>query len=222
MTNYSTLKSTGAPGFPPGFIIPWANNSVPVGFLVCDGSNVNRTTYADLFAVIGTTYGAGNGSTTFGLPSLDGRQLLFDGTGGDGSTTNSVGGTAGSATVDPTNNVTLSNNQTIANNITVSGNVVDTTLTLSQIPSHSHAVTTNFVLGTNDNSRNTNNVADGGQGNVSPQPSFATESQGGDGAHNHNHNIQVNAASIGGNVALGYNDITALYSSTKLRALIKT
>ena len=64
MTNYSALKSTGAPGFPPGFIIPWANNSLPTGFLLCDGSNVSRTTYADLFAAIGTTYGAGDGSST--------------------------------------------------------------------------------------------------------------------------------------------------------------
>ena len=37
MTNYSTLKSTGAPGFPPGFIIPWGHNSIPTGFLLCNG-----------------------------------------------------------------------------------------------------------------------------------------------------------------------------------------
>ena len=46
MTNYSTLKSTGAPGFPPGFIIPWGHNSIPVGFLLCNGDQVSRTTYA--------------------------------------------------------------------------------------------------------------------------------------------------------------------------------
>ena len=46
MTNYSTLKSTGAPGFPPGFIIPWGHNSIPVGFLLCNGDPVSRTTYA--------------------------------------------------------------------------------------------------------------------------------------------------------------------------------
>lgn len=41
----------------------------PTGFLVCDGNNVSRTTYADLFAEIGTTYGPGDGSTTFRLPT---------------------------------------------------------------------------------------------------------------------------------------------------------
>lgn len=45
---------------------------VPGGYLLCDGSAVSRTTYAALFAAIGTTYGAGNGSTTFNLPDLRG------------------------------------------------------------------------------------------------------------------------------------------------------
>ena len=135
MTNYSALKSTGAPGFPPGFIIPWANNSLPTGFLLCDGSNVSRTTYADLFAAIGTTYGAGDGSSTFGLPSLDGRQLLFQ-----AASSNNVGTTAGSATIDPTNHVTLTNNQGIAGNVTVSGNIVGHQLNISEIPAHTHNV----------------------------------------------------------------------------------
>jgi microcystin-dependent protein len=46
---------------------------VPSGWLLCDGSAVSRTTYAALFAAIGTTYGAGNGSTTFNVPDLRGR-----------------------------------------------------------------------------------------------------------------------------------------------------
>lgn len=51
--------------------IKWfAFNNAPEGFLVCDGAVVSRATYADLFAVIGTTYGAGDGSTTFALPNL--------------------------------------------------------------------------------------------------------------------------------------------------------
>lgn len=54
-----------------GMIFPFAGNStIPTGFLPCNGSAVSRTTYAKLFAVIGTTYGAGNGSTTFNLPNL--------------------------------------------------------------------------------------------------------------------------------------------------------
>lgn len=53
-----------------GTVIAFAGNSVPSGFLFCDGSAISRTTYAALYAVIGTTYGSGDGSTTFDLPNL--------------------------------------------------------------------------------------------------------------------------------------------------------
>ena len=56
-----------------GFISMYAGSTAPTGWLMCDGSAVSRTTYADLYAVIGTTYGAGNGSTTFNVPDLRGR-----------------------------------------------------------------------------------------------------------------------------------------------------
>lgn len=55
---------------PTGTILMYAANSAPAGFLICDGSAVSRTTYARLFALIGVTYGAGNGSTTFNLPNF--------------------------------------------------------------------------------------------------------------------------------------------------------
>ena len=58
-----------------GMIFAFAGNSIPSGFLLCDGSQVSRTTYKKLFAVIGTTYGAGNGTTTFTLPNLIDRFL---------------------------------------------------------------------------------------------------------------------------------------------------
>lgn len=58
---------------PSGSIFPFAGTSAPSGYLICDGSPVSRTTYADLFTVCGTTYGAGDGSTTFNLPNLKGR-----------------------------------------------------------------------------------------------------------------------------------------------------
>jgi len=50
-----------------------STSTVPTGFLECDGSAISRTTYADLFAVIGTTYGVGDGSTTFNIPDLRGE-----------------------------------------------------------------------------------------------------------------------------------------------------
>jgi microcystin-dependent protein len=77
-SNGSTLGWTASSSFggsgslPTGTIIDFAGTSAPTGFLVCPTSttNISRTTYADLFAVIGTTYGSGNGSTTFGLPTF--------------------------------------------------------------------------------------------------------------------------------------------------------
>lgn len=55
-----------------GQIIPLANETVPTGYLECDGSAVSRTTYADLFTAIGTAWGNGDGSTTFNVPDLRG------------------------------------------------------------------------------------------------------------------------------------------------------
>jgi microcystin-dependent protein len=58
---------------PPGSIFWFAANAAPAGYLKANGANVNRTTYAALFAAIGTTFGVGNGSTTFTLPDLRGE-----------------------------------------------------------------------------------------------------------------------------------------------------
>lgn len=54
-------------------IMPYAGSTAPTKYLICDGSAISRTTYATLFNVIGTTYGDGNGSTTFNLPNLKGK-----------------------------------------------------------------------------------------------------------------------------------------------------
>ena len=61
---------------PAGIVMPFAGTVEPQGYLFCDGSAVSRDTYAALFAVIGTTYGAGDGSTTFNLPDLTGRVVI--------------------------------------------------------------------------------------------------------------------------------------------------
>ena len=64
------------PNHPPvGSYIHFAGSSVPDHYLLCNGAAVSRTTYSALFAVIGTTYGSGDGSTTFNLPDADGRVL---------------------------------------------------------------------------------------------------------------------------------------------------
>jgi microcystin-dependent protein len=75
-------------------ILPYAGGTIPNGYLLCDGSAVSRTTYAALFVAIGTTWGVGNGSTTFNLPDLRGRALLGSGTGG-GLTERLTGASAG-------------------------------------------------------------------------------------------------------------------------------
>ena len=66
--DYNTLL-----GVPAGCVMPYAGATAPDGWLLCHGQAVSRTTYADLFAAIGTAYGAGDGSTTFNLPDLRGR-----------------------------------------------------------------------------------------------------------------------------------------------------
>lgn len=60
---------------PAGVMLPYGGSTAPTGFLLCYGQPVSRSTYSDLFSAIGTTYGAGDGSTTFNLPDARGRVL---------------------------------------------------------------------------------------------------------------------------------------------------
>lgn len=68
--------------FPTGTVLTFAGSTAPDGWLLCDGSTVSRTTYARLFAVLSTTYGAGDGSTTFALPDMRGVYPRGAGTNG--------------------------------------------------------------------------------------------------------------------------------------------
>lgn len=70
-----TTRWVRANTVPPGTILPFAGTTVPSGFLLCNGALVSRTTYANLYAAIGTKWGAGDGSTTFKLPDLRKRHL---------------------------------------------------------------------------------------------------------------------------------------------------
>lgn len=88
------LTQCEAPSVPTGTMMPFAAASIPSGWLLCNGSLINRTTYAALFAVIGTTYGAGNGSTTFGLPDLRGKAPIGAGQ-GTGLTNRALAATGG-------------------------------------------------------------------------------------------------------------------------------
>lgn len=82
---------------PPGVVWEYGGSSAPTGWLFCDGSAVSRTTYSALFTAIGTTYGSGDGSTTFNLPNRSGRVGIGAGT-GSGLTARSLGATGGAET----------------------------------------------------------------------------------------------------------------------------
>jgi microcystin-dependent protein len=90
----------------PGSIIAFAGTSTPTGYLECNGANVSRTTYAALFAAVGTTWGAGDGVTTFALPDLRRRTLVGKGGTGTGVLGNTVGATGGAETNSHTHSAT--------------------------------------------------------------------------------------------------------------------
>jgi microcystin-dependent protein len=85
---------TGATGptapAPTGSVMMFGSNSAPSGWQLCNGTALSRTTFAALFAVIGTTYGAGDGSTTFNVPNMTSRVARHD--------TANMGQTGGAAT----------------------------------------------------------------------------------------------------------------------------
>jgi len=122
-----------------GTIKPWGKSTAPSGYLLCDGTAVSRTTYAELYVVLGDTYGAGNGSTTFNVPQLQGKTPQ----GYDGNTYNlAATGGANTVTVAVTNNQAVNSavNSTLANNqtVAVTGSIDTTSLTTAQVASHSH------------------------------------------------------------------------------------
>jgi microcystin-dependent protein len=88
----TTGSGVSVTAVPTGGMVFYGAAAAPTGFLLCDGSLVSRATYSTLFAVTGTTYGAGDGSTTFGLPDLRGAFPLGKAAAGTGSTLGSTGG----------------------------------------------------------------------------------------------------------------------------------
>jgi len=115
-------SATGAVGFMPvGVVVPFAGSTSPAGWQLCYGQAISRTTYAGLFTTIGTTYGTGDGSTTFNVPDLRGRSVAG---------VDNMGGTAASrltATV-----------LTAANTLGATGGTETHTLTTAQLASHNH------------------------------------------------------------------------------------
>lgn len=81
-TGLATLEAKATTWSPVATVVAFAANSAPSGYLLCNGAAVSRTTYANLFAAIGTTYGEGDGSTTFNLPNLTDKFIQGSGTAG--------------------------------------------------------------------------------------------------------------------------------------------
>jgi len=118
--------------FASGMVMPFAGSSAPSGWLLAYGQAVSRTTYSDLFSAIGTTYGSGDGSTTFNLPDLRGRTVAGqDDMGGSSANrlTNQSGGLDGDT-------------------LGATGGAETHTLTTSQMPSHSHTLGSNAKIST--------------------------------------------------------------------------
>jgi len=87
-----SVAGGGGGALPTGLISAFGGDTPPTGFLMCDGSLVSRTTYATLFSVIGTAYGVGDGSSTFGLPDLRQRFPLGKAVSGTGAVLGVTGG----------------------------------------------------------------------------------------------------------------------------------
>ncbi|HJV52792.1 MAG TPA: tail fiber protein [Noviherbaspirillum sp.] len=182
----AAIAAAAAAAFPTGVMVPYAGSIAPSGFLLCDGSAVSRSTYASLFAAIGTLHGSGDGATTFNLPDMRGRVAVApDNMGGTaanrtqiattitttaGSATATVGSTtvlfpgmyvnaatvpAGTtiATISTGNTITLSTGTGVtagtntaarfsilsdAQVIGASGGSHNHTLSLAQMPAHTH------------------------------------------------------------------------------------
>jgi microcystin-dependent protein len=84
----------GLDGSPVGTVMSFGGATIPLGWLLCDGSAVVRATHAELFAIIGTSFGAGDGSTTFNVPDMRGRFILGAGQ-GVGLTNRGLGASGG-------------------------------------------------------------------------------------------------------------------------------
>jgi microcystin-dependent protein len=154
--NFDGANLTEIEGVNTGIILPWSDATPPSGFLECDGSAVSRSTYANLFAIIGITWGIGDGSTTFNIPDLEDRCCV-------NTSPNKAFATTGGA-------------NTVAVTGSVAGSSGSTALTTANIVSHSHTVGLTGQLGPGFAPAISNqNVNPGG----------TTSATGGDAGHTH-------------------------------------
>jgi microcystin-dependent protein len=152
----------------PGIVVPYVGSTAPTGWLLCYGQEISRTTYATLYAIIGTSFGSGNGSTTFNLPDLRGRAAIGPDNMGGGSAGRVVAATSQGVT-GGAESVNLAHTHTTS----------DHTLTIAEMPAHSH---NEYQIGSTYGGAGggaTPFWANDGSGTVQ------TSTVGGGGAHNH-------------------------------------
>jgi len=169
MSNYEATKYdfsganlTGIEGIPTATIVPWSSSSVPTGFLECNGQAVSRSTYSALFAIIASTYGGGDGASTFNVPDLQDNVAMGK------SGTKALASTGGANTVTSTGNV--------------GGSTANATLSTAQLASHNHTVT----LKTNPGDPASPNNSKSTYGTTRGNPTINTGSQGSGTGHSHN------------------------------------
>lgn len=170
-TNFQLLNPSASGEVPVGSMSMYAGSAAPTGWLLCDASAVSRTTYAALFAVISTTYGTGDGSSTFNVPDMRGRVPAGVGT-GTGGGSSGTGLPSGGSALTAVSRGTWKGAETH-------------TLAESEIPAHTHAAT-GVSLGSNYStaSASVSTSTNAGTGNSTTPVSGST---GGGGSHN---NIQ--------------------------------
>lgn len=154
---------------PIGTVMDYAGGSAPTNYLLLYGQAISRTTYADLFAILGTTYGSGNGSTTFNLPDLRGRVVAGQ---------DDMGGSSANRLTGLTNGVD-------GDVLGDTGGEQAHTLTTAQIPAHTHTITTDGTRhGANGLATSSFFGADGNTSTDSNIVSQTSSSTGGGGSHN--------------------------------------
>lgn len=121
-SEWINLLNGATGGTPSGTVVAYAGNVAPAGWLLCDGSAIDRSVNSALFTAIGTTYGTGNGSTTFNIPDLRGRTVF----GRD-----NMGGTAA-------NRLTNAGGGIPGTTLGASGGNQSRTLTVNELPTHQH------------------------------------------------------------------------------------